>query len=341
MALAYYRDEYDPREHGSKCEVCPLKRKRPVPPTYSSGKTKLILVGEAPGHHEEHHGAPFIGPSGLRMNAVLDDAKFRRSDCHITNAILCKPDDERTQLEDAIACCAPRLGQELEELPEEAPIVPLGASAAKSIIGTASILRTRGFIWHLPDVSDKLAEAKRKLTKLLDQEYEGDAKDPRLLREKILRQRQKIWALRTRQKIARRLALPTVHPAFVLRVEGWHPVRGRRQLPGGVDARRAALDAPTPRRDDRGRRRDQGRRGHDDGPQVRRYLRRRAHRRRLPLQARDGRGARRGFPRPRGRHAQRPSVRPDRARCPRHQASPTRRHAHRAPRVRLASARRP
>jgi len=224
MALAYYRDEYDPREHGAKCEVCPLKRKRPVPPTYSSGKTKLILVGEAPGHHEEHHGAPFIGPSGLRMNAVLDDAKFRRSDCHITNAILCKPDDERTQLEDAIACCAPRLGQELEELPEEAPIVPLGASAAKSIIGTASILRTRGFIWHLPDVSDKLAEAKRKLTKLLDQEYEGDAKDPRLLREKILRQRQKIWALRTRQKIARRLALPTVHPAFVLRVEGWHPV---------------------------------------------------------------------------------------------------------------------
>ena len=142
---------YDPRGHFAQCDRCPLSDRRPVPPTPPSGKLKLIIVGEAPGRLEENRGASFIGPSGRLLDGCLTEAGFNRDDAHITNAVLCRYEQD-AELKAAIPCCAPRLATELAALSKDVPVLALGAPATRVLLGKAGILKARGFVWHAPAI---------------------------------------------------------------------------------------------------------------------------------------------------------------------------------------------
>jgi len=64
-------------------------------PNYIGGvgslEPKLMIVGEAPGKHEDETGIPFSGPTGQILNELLFKAGIRRSDCYITNVIKFRP----------------------------------------------------------------------------------------------------------------------------------------------------------------------------------------------------------------------------------------------------------
>jgi uracil-DNA glycosylase family 4 len=142
---------YDPEAHGAACGLCPLKGEVVVPPAPAkSGKTRLVIVGEAPGRVEVAHGEPFIGPSGLLLDRLLKEADFPRDDIHISNSLLCQATNDK-ELKVGRVCCAPRLARELEALPAEAVIMPMGAVANKALLGQASIFKTRGFVWRVPE----------------------------------------------------------------------------------------------------------------------------------------------------------------------------------------------
>lgn len=202
---------YDPRKLGARCDECPLKGKRVVPPSKaSSGKTRLVLVGEGPGRMEELAGKPFIGPSGKRLDKTLALAGLDRDDAHVTNATLCRPDSDE-EMHAAVGCCAPRLLRELKKLPQEAPVVALGGASSKVLLGTRGIIKARGFVWDVPVLDEKQLKAtKRAVDKAREKGKPEQAVNARL---KLLR-----------QQIVGRKVFPTLHPAFVLRSEIWSAI---------------------------------------------------------------------------------------------------------------------
>lgn len=205
---------YDPREHGAKCDECPLKGRHPPVrseyPTAGPSAVKLVIIGEGPGRVEISEGKPFRGPSGRLLNQMLHRAGFDRHDAFVSNAAHCMGDTE-WEKERAAACCAERLVRELKELPPGAPILTLGAPAAKTMLGRGAILRTRGFIWTLPEIDGgKIRAAQRSLEKrqALDKQKFGAAID---------RAEQSLWRLEARAQLGGRIVIPTIHPAFILR----------------------------------------------------------------------------------------------------------------------------
>jgi uracil-DNA glycosylase family 4 len=197
------------RALGARCNLCPLKDRVAVAPSAPSKGLSLILVGEAPGRVEEKLGAPFMGQSGQLVNRLLaSEAKVPRQATYLTNAALCRGESDRDN-EAAAKFCAPRLLRELSSLPRNVPIAPLGKAAVNSVLGLSKILLTRGFIWTLPEVAYEDSQAKI-------------SKTPPGLKRKLVELRYD--TLRFRHKLAGRVALPSIHPAFVLRSESWHPV---------------------------------------------------------------------------------------------------------------------
>jgi uracil-DNA glycosylase len=54
-------------------------------------ETKIALVGEAWGEHEERERAPFVGPAGWQLNSMLKDAGIARTECFLTNVFNLRP----------------------------------------------------------------------------------------------------------------------------------------------------------------------------------------------------------------------------------------------------------
>lgn len=88
---------YDPREHGCRCDECPLGayyRKRGVwAPVVPEGPEdpKLILIGEEPGSQEVKFGRPMIGGSGQLLERDLNRLGYTRNEVYLDNALLCRP----------------------------------------------------------------------------------------------------------------------------------------------------------------------------------------------------------------------------------------------------------
>lgn len=212
---------YNPVACGALCHLCPLQGKTVVPPEANvSDLTKMAavtgtipifaLVGEAPGEMEEKFGKPFVGPSGMELDSAMRSAGLKRRDCHVTNVLLCRPDDnkltelltkinkdnkekeknwrdsceaaektgypkppEPTYTMSPIDCCRPRLEKELADFDK---FVTLGKTATQAVTGrNESIMNIRGAL----------------------QELEATERTPR------------------------RLVLPTLHPSFILRTQKW------------------------------------------------------------------------------------------------------------------------
>lgn len=79
---------YDPRQHGAKCDECPLKGHKVVAP---EGDSPIVIVGDCPGKMEETTGRPFVGSTGMKLNELLRRAGLPpRGELHLTNALLCR-----------------------------------------------------------------------------------------------------------------------------------------------------------------------------------------------------------------------------------------------------------
>jgi len=104
----------------------------------------LMLVGEAPGFHEDRQGIPFVGPSGQLLNRLLEGIGLRRQDVYICNAIKSRPPNNRDPLPDEIAACRPWLDAQVR-LVDPRVVVTLGNFAAKTLLETTTgITRLRG-----------------------------------------------------------------------------------------------------------------------------------------------------------------------------------------------------
>jgi len=120
-----------------KCGLCRLCTgcKSPSMPPKGEGRKKILLVGEAPGEREDELNEPFVGESGKFLREILHTFGIRMErDCWKTNAVLCRPPENRTPTEKEILSCRPNLLKTIQELNPNG-ILLLGAVSIKSLIG--------------------------------------------------------------------------------------------------------------------------------------------------------------------------------------------------------------
>jgi len=116
-----------------------------------TGKSGLMIIGEAPGMAEDKKGIPFVGRSGKLLRKLIVASGFDVEDVYMTNSVKCRPLNNRTPTQDELQLCKPLLRQEFNQLADDIFIVvTLGNTALNSILkGTYRISQVRGKHYNL------------------------------------------------------------------------------------------------------------------------------------------------------------------------------------------------
>ncbi|GGY21956.1 uracil-DNA glycosylase [Paludibacterium paludis] len=128
------------------CRACRLCETR-TQTVFGRGNpdSRILIVGEAPGEHEDRQGEPFVGRAGLLLDTMLATIGLDRDkDIYVANVIKCRPPGNRNPSADEIAACEPFLTAQIHHL-KPALILALGRFAAHTLLQTdASIQSLRG-----------------------------------------------------------------------------------------------------------------------------------------------------------------------------------------------------
>jgi uracil-DNA glycosylase family 4 len=115
---------------------CNLK-KMATNTVFSDGSptSKIMVIGEAPGNHEDLQGIPFCGDSGK----VLDDMfrainMTRKENFYITNVIFWRPPGNRRPTDEELAICRPFVERHIQLLNPEV-LVLVGATSMAAVLG--------------------------------------------------------------------------------------------------------------------------------------------------------------------------------------------------------------
>jgi uracil-DNA glycosylase len=115
----------------SGCVRCPLHQGR-TNVVFGNGNADadLMFVGEAPGHHEDLQGLPFVGRAGKLLDQLLEEIGLSRRDVFVANTLKCRPPGNRDPQPEEIDTCKPYLHRQVE-LIEPKVICTLGNFATK------------------------------------------------------------------------------------------------------------------------------------------------------------------------------------------------------------------
>jgi DNA polymerase len=109
-----------------------------------AARSRLMLIGEAPGRDEDLAGKPFVGRAGQLLDKMLAAIGLGEADVHITNVVYWRPPGNRTPTPQETQVCRPFLDRQVELVAPDLVLL-LGGSAAKEILGgTDGIMRLRG-----------------------------------------------------------------------------------------------------------------------------------------------------------------------------------------------------
>jgi DNA polymerase len=112
------------------CRRCRLwASRRNTVPGEGSHRAGVMLIGEAPGYHEDLQGRPFIGDAGRILDRLLTRAGLSRDDVYICNVLKCRPPNNRDPTPAEVQACTPYLRRQLDLLRPQL-VVPLGRFAA-------------------------------------------------------------------------------------------------------------------------------------------------------------------------------------------------------------------
>jgi DNA polymerase len=129
----------------ARCTRCPLAGGR-THVVYGAGDpdAELMLVGEAPGFHEDRLGLPFAGQAGELLDRLLAGIGLARDAVYVCNTLKCRPPGNRDPLDAEIAACEPHLFRQIE-LVRPSVVATLGNFATKLLSGRSlGITRVHG-----------------------------------------------------------------------------------------------------------------------------------------------------------------------------------------------------
>ncbi len=135
----------------SRCSLCQTRTQT----VFGEGNpnAKLMLIGEAPGFHEDQQGLPFVGEAGQLLNKILSAIQLTREQVYIANILKCRPPENRDPLSDEIQTCTEYLLQQIQVIQPKI-IVTLGRIASHYLLHNTKSLETlRGRPHHAPNLS--------------------------------------------------------------------------------------------------------------------------------------------------------------------------------------------
>lgn len=136
------------------CQACGLhaSRHQTVFGDGMANAPQWMVIGEAPGDHDDHLGLPFQGKAGELLNAMLVAAGILpQASVFYTNLLKCRPKGGRTPRADEIAACLPYLQQQIA-LVRPSGLLVLGWQAAQALVGQrASLDQLRGQVHRYTD----------------------------------------------------------------------------------------------------------------------------------------------------------------------------------------------
>lgn len=131
------------------CELCPLHESAEWVCLMGTGskKSKVMVIGEAPGHREDEEHAAFVGPSGQLLRDTLEAVGIPAKDCYISNVNKCRPPDNRAPTRtEAKICSAAYLDPELEAVDPDFVLL-LGNAPLQALVGRSGITKYRGQVF--------------------------------------------------------------------------------------------------------------------------------------------------------------------------------------------------
>lgn len=141
----------------ANCTACPLHAAR-TQTVFGSGshQAKLMIIGEAPGFHEDQQGKPFVGRAGQLLTAMIEAMGYKREDVFIANILKCRPPENRDPMPEEVTACTPFLNQQIALL-QPTLLLAVGRIAAHHLLTTkASLESLRGKIHHIGDTKTPL-----------------------------------------------------------------------------------------------------------------------------------------------------------------------------------------
>jgi DNA polymerase len=126
----------------AQCTACGLHQGR-TQTVFGVGNEQadLMIVGEAPGFHEDQQGEPFVGRAGQLLTAMIKAIGFTRQDVYIANILKCRPPNNRDPLAEEVASCTPFLQQQIK-LVQPKLLLAVGRIAAHYLLNTKSSLES-------------------------------------------------------------------------------------------------------------------------------------------------------------------------------------------------------
>jgi len=137
------------------CRNCGLHMARTNPvPGAGNPHSGLVMVGEAPGEHEDIQGVPFVGPSGRLLRRLFTLAGIPENGYYLVNVLKCRPPGNRDPSSEEIQACRPFLEAQLKVLAPRL-IVCLGRFAGWHVLdcGELSMRDMRGAVHQRGGVS--------------------------------------------------------------------------------------------------------------------------------------------------------------------------------------------
>ena len=147
----YKKDNYEIPEDKSKSleflkksimnlKKCDLK-KNAKNIVFSDGnpKSKIMLIGEAPGANEDDEGLPFVGRAGMLLDKMLTAINLDRKKVYISNIINYRPPENRRPTDEEIKRYLPFITKHIE-INNPIILVLLGSTAMNALIGNDVVI---------------------------------------------------------------------------------------------------------------------------------------------------------------------------------------------------------
>ena len=102
-------------------------------------KSKIMLIGEAPGANEDEEGLPFVGRAGALLDKMLAAIDLDRKKVYISNIINYRPPDNRKPTDEEIKRYLPFITKHIEIINPKI-LVLLGSTAMNALIGNKVVI---------------------------------------------------------------------------------------------------------------------------------------------------------------------------------------------------------
>jgi uracil-DNA glycosylase len=107
-------------------------------------KSKIMLIGEAPGSSEDQEGLPFVGRAGSLLDKMLASIELDRKSVYISNIINYRPPENRRPTEEEMSRYLPFIRKHIELINPKI-LVLLGSTAMNALIGSDVVIsKVRG-----------------------------------------------------------------------------------------------------------------------------------------------------------------------------------------------------